>query len=95
MRRVLAIAALAAALPAAARAEGRFGGVGIQHVDARFAPRPVRTASAETEGPVPTTTGSTAASPPAAAKPGPAKPSRPWCEGGRVFGSGSGFCEIN
>jgi hypothetical protein len=54
----------------------------------------VRTASAE-DGPVPTTTGTTVPTPaPAPAPVAAAKPAKPWCAG-RVFGSGSGFCEIN
>ncbi|ACL60768.1 hypothetical protein [Methylobacterium nodulans] len=82
-----------------AQARGRRIGLGIFYSSAHprsapeakpvpASPPPLRTASAE-DGPVPATTGTTA--PP----PAPAKPVRPWCAGGRVFGSGSGFCEIN
>ncbi|WP_407529552.1 hypothetical protein [Methylobacterium oryzisoli] len=103
-----AAAAILAALPVDAQARGRRGGTGVFFVstsvpvataarakaasEPRAAPEskpggaeppPIRTASAE---PQPVTTGAT---------PPPAPAARPWCAGGRVFGSGQGFCEIN
>ncbi|WFT78754.1 hypothetical protein QA634_26335 [Methylobacterium sp. CB376] len=100
---LIAVAVAAGCLPAAAQAKVRRGGFGIYHLGRAESPAPaprpaspappIRTAAADDGGPVPMTTGTTVPVPaPAAA---PAKPARPWCPGGRVFGSGTGFCEIN
>ena len=86
MRTKLVIAA--AVLGAlSALAPARAGEAGRGRTSA--SPRPVATAEAMPPADAPETTGSTDRAEPAR------KPVAAWCAGGRIVGSGAGFCLVN